>query len=61
MSETKTITLTRHDTFPTMPPTKKCLVCNTMENPNATICDLSIPWLCPKCKRKLRKLVEEQT
>lgn len=40
--------------FPT-----QCLVCEKYENPNALVADTARAWLCPECKRKLRKMMEE--
>lgn len=41
-----------------MPPTRSCLVCEKLENPNADIVDLGNVWLCDRCKSKLRELIE---
>ena len=61
MSETVTITIPRHDKFPTMPPTEQCLVCDTRKNPKANVVDRGIPWLCPECKKKIGKLIGVRT
>lgn len=45
------------------PPTRKCLVCERIENPNATIVNSGAAWLCPECKSRIKKLIykEEKT
>lgn len=43
--------------FYRMPPTRSCLVCEKLENPNADIVDLGNVWLCDRCKSKLRELI----
>ena len=45
------------------PPTRVCLVCERMENPDATIVHGGVAWLCPECKSRLKKLIykEEKT
>ena len=40
-------------------PTKQCLICEKVENPNATILDKGIPWICDDCRNKLRELIKE--
>lgn len=42
---------------PTMPATRRCLVCGVFENPKAHIINTSAAWLCPKCKRRLKKML----
>lgn len=38
-------------------PTRVCLVCEKYENTQATIGDLGTPWLCNRCKNRLRELI----
>lgn len=40
------------------PPSLRCFICDKLENPNADIADIGKAWLCPDCKRKLRKMME---
>ena len=35
----------------------QCLICEKVQDDTADIVDGGIAWLCPECKRKLRKLV----
>ena len=37
-------------------PTRICLVCDKLENPDATIADAGSAWLCPECKERIRKM-----
>lgn len=41
------------------PPTRQCLVCGEKEDKEAWLVDTGIAWLCPDCKRKLLKLIQE--
>lgn len=45
------------NTKPVMPPTRKCMICDRLENPNADVIN-EVGWLCDDCKRKLRALIE---
>ena len=38
----------------TMPPTRRCLVCDKRENPDRYVVH-EVGWLCPECKSRLRK------
>lgn len=38
-------------------PTRQCLVCERMENPEATIVHTGLAWLCPKCKSRIKRLI----
>lgn len=40
-----------------MPPTRRCLICEKLENQNADVVDLGKVWLCDRCKSKLRELI----
>lgn len=40
---------------------RQCLICEKAENENADIINAGIAWVCPECKAKLRKIMEEQT
>ena len=39
--------------------TRRCLVCDDLESPLASIVNEQTTWLCPKCKGVLGFLVEE--
>ena len=38
-------------------PTRQCLVCEHLENPDATIIHGGVAWLCPECKSRIKKLI----
>lgn len=38
-------------------PTRICLLCDKVENLDATIIDTGTAWLCPECKDSLRKMM----
>ena len=42
-------------------PTRQCLVCGTLENYSVsmTAVDISLPWLCDRCRETLLKLIED--
>lgn len=40
----------------TTPPTKRCLICDKLENPNAHMVH-ETGWICPECKDKLKKIL----
>ena len=40
-----------------LPPTRQCLVCDKKENEEAVYIN-GFAWLCPECKKKIRKLME---
>ena len=42
-------------------PTRRCLVCERLEDPEASLVDLTQIWLCDKCKTALQKLVESES
>ena len=54
MSESMVIKLGQR--FSQTSPTRICLLCDKMENPDATIIDAGAAWLCPECKDSLRKM-----
>jgi len=37
----------------------QCLICEKVQDERANIVNTAIAWLCPECKRKLRKLIDE--
>lgn len=39
------------------PRTRRCLVCDKLENPDAHVV-YDVGWLCPECKKKLRDLIK---
>lgn len=39
-----------------MPPTKQCLICDKLENPNANMVH-NAGWLCPECKNRLKRVL----
>ena len=39
-----------------MPPTKQCLICDKLENPNAYMVH-NVGWLCPECKSRLQRVL----
>lgn len=47
--------------FSTIPPTKRCLICEKLEDPNASVVDTSAAWLCPECKRKVQEMIGVKT
>ena len=38
-------------------PTCQCLVCECVKDENASIINTAIAWLCPECKRRIRKII----
>lgn len=38
-------------------PTRQCLVCERMENPEGTIVHTGLAWLCPECKSRIKRLI----
>jgi len=42
-----------------MPPTRQCLICEKLENPNADIVTL-VGWICPECKNKLQRMISRE-
>ena len=46
----------RHIT--TSEPTRKCLVCGRLENPDANAVKASAAWLCDRCRLALATLVD---
>lgn len=38
-------------------PSRKCLVCDRMERPGATIVNEGEAWLCRGCKSRIKKLI----
>ena len=42
----------------TTSPTKRCLICDKLENPNAHMVH-EAGWICPECKDKLKKILKE--
>ena len=38
-------------------PSRICLVCDRSEYPKATIIDTAKAWLCPRCKERLKAVV----
>lgn len=40
-------------------PSRRCLVCDRLEDPDAQIIREGAAWLCPICKAVLGRLVEE--
>ena len=60
MNETFLVDYTNHWTpFLEERTSRKCLVCDGLENPEASIVDTATAWLCPRCKAALLKVVEE--
>ena len=49
----------KHDYLVTMP-TRKCMVCGALENPNVDIIQDS-GWLCEDCRKKIRELIGVKT
>ena len=45
---------------PIMMPTRECLFCEKLENPQADIINQSAAWLCPECKRKIKQIIERE-
>lgn len=44
-----------------MPPTRVCIVCNRNEyNYTKSYYTKDVFWLCPKCLKKLKKLLDEE-
>ena len=41
-------------------PTCRCLVCERLKNPKASIVNLDTAWLCDKCRAALLKVVESE-
>lgn len=41
-------------------PTRKCLVCECLEDPTNPIAYTDKAWLCDKCKAALKKLVTKE-
>lgn len=38
-------------------PSRQYLVCERLENPDATIVHGGVAWLCPECKSRIKKLI----
>ena len=45
------------DSFDFTQPTRRCIICDVKENPDAKYVDLGKAWMCKTCKRKLRGLI----
>lgn len=43
----------------TQPYSRQCIICDKLEYDDAEIVTL-IPWICPKCKEKLKALLYEE-
>ena len=43
-----------------VPPTRRCMICECVENPKAEIVDIGQPWLCDNCKTILQKIIKEK-
>ena len=41
-------------------PTRRCLICESLENPKVEIISESRVWLCDKCRAALLKVVESE-
>ena len=39
-------------------PTRRCMVCDRLENPESKIMYNDKPWFCERCKKVLREVVE---
>ena len=42
------------------PPTRICMICDKLENPNADMAREG-GWICPDCKKKIGKLIGVRT
>ncbi len=49
-----------HESDVVKEPTRKCLVCECLEDPTNPIAHANIAWLCDKCKAVLQKLVAKE-
>ena len=58
MSESITVKMVRDGKYQDTVISNVCLICGKYENPSANIGNLSVPWLCDRCRRKLRAFVE---
>lgn len=38
-------------------PSRQCLVCERLENPDATIVHGGVAWLCRGCKSRIKRLI----
>lgn len=47
--------------FETTTPTRRCLVCDCLENPKATTVRTESDWLCKRCKSVLLKVIERES
>lgn len=43
----------------TQPYSRQCIICDKLEYDDAEMVAL-IPWICPKCKEKLKALLYEE-
>ena len=43
------------------PPTRQCLVCDCLENPEACLVDTGKAWLCDSCREILLEIVESKS
>lgn len=41
-------------------PTRRCLVCDCLENPKATAVKKESAWMCNKCKSALLKVIQSE-
>ena len=42
---------------PIMPPTRQCLICEALENPNADFVNTFSAWICQECKNRLKQML----
>lgn len=43
-----------------MPPTRQCMICEKLENPEANLID-GHGWICPSCAQKIGELIGVRT
>ena len=43
-----------------MPPTRRCMICEKLENPEANLID-GHGWICPSCAQKIGELIGVRT